>query len=69
MHTISLNALKKAGLNRKVSVADILLELSKTYRIELGKTDVLSERSNGVRKLMKALRIENLITKKGGVRV
>ena len=60
-----LNALKNAGLNRKISVADILLELSKIYRIELGKKEVLSERSKGARKLMKALKIENLITKKG----
>jgi transposase len=60
-----LSMLKKADINDKVSVSDLLLELSKIYRIELGRKEILSERSKRVRKLMKTLGIKNLITKNG----
>ena len=60
-----LSTLKKAEINTKISVSDILLELSKIYKIELGKKEILSERTKRVRKLMEILKIENIITKNG----
>jgi transposase len=38
-----LKKLVEAGLNRKMSVKDALLELSKVYAIEIGQREVLSE--------------------------
>lgn len=57
-----LNLLKKSEINNKVSVADCLLELSKIYKIDIGKKELTSERSKGVRELIETLKIENLIT-------
>lgn len=58
-----LKKLKGADLNDKVSVSDALLELSKVYKLEIGKKEMISERSKRVRKLLKALDMEDLITK------
>jgi len=60
-----LKILKNAEINDKMSVSDVLLELSKIYKVELGKKEVLSERSKRVRDLMQKLRIENIITTNG----
>ncbi len=60
-----LKELKKADINDKVSVSDVLLELSKVYKIDMGRREILSERSKRVRELMDNLGIENLITKRG----
>ena len=64
-----LNELKKVKLsgkrtlNTKISVADLLLELSKIYRLEIGTKELLTERNKKVRELMEKLNIENIITK------
>lgn len=60
-----LKLLKEVEINDKTSVSDVLLELSKVYMIEFGKKEILSEKSKRVRKLIKALKIKNLLTKKG----
>lgn len=57
-----LNILKKAEVNNKVSVSDLLLELSKIYKLDVGKKELTSERSKTVRDLIESLKIENLIT-------
>lgn len=57
-----LKILKEAELNDKISVSDLLLELSKIYKLEINKKEIFSERSKKARKLMKALKIKNLIT-------
>lgn len=57
-----LNILKKYGINNKISVADCLLELSKIYKLDIGKKELISEKSKSVRELMKTLKIENIIT-------
>lgn len=59
-----LKELKKADINDKVSVSDTLLELSKIYKINMGKKEILTERSKRARKLMNKLGIEELITKR-----
>jgi transposase len=58
-----LKKLKDADLNGRVSVSDALLELSKVYKLEIGKKEMISERSKRVRKLLKVLGMKNLITK------
>ncbi len=60
-----LKLLKEAEINDKISVSDLLLELSKVYMVEFGKKEMLSEKSKKARKLVKALKIKNLLTKKG----
>jgi len=59
-----LRILKEAGIN-KVSVSDLMLELSKVYVVELKEREFVSERTKRVRALAKALGLENLITKIG----
>jgi transposase len=58
-----LKRLKDAGLNNKVSVSDVLLELSKVYKLEIGKKEMISEVSKRARRLLKALNMRNLVTK------
>lgn len=53
-----LNKLKKANLNDKISVSDVLLDLSKIYKIEVGRKEVLSETSKHCRKIIKDLNIK-----------
>lgn len=57
-----LKMLKEANLNDKVSVSDLLLELSKIYKLEINNKEIFSEKSKKVRNLMKELKIKNLIT-------
>lgn len=65
VYYIILRILKLAEINDKVSVADVLLEFSKVYMIEIGKKEIVSERSKKVRTLLKTLGLKNLITKNG----
>jgi len=58
-----LNLLKKAQLNKKISVADCLLEFSKVYKIEINDKELITERSKRVKDLAKKLKVENIITK------
>lgn len=60
-----LKILKIAKINDKISVSDVLLEVSKVYLLEIGKTEMISERSKKVRKLLKCMELENLWTKNG----
>lgn len=60
-----LRLLKEANINNKVSVSDLMLELSKVYIIELKGKEFISERTKRVRGLVKALGVKNLITKIG----
>lgn len=62
LYYLILNMLKEAELNNKVSVADLMLELSKIYKIDIGKKELTSERSKTVRGLIKELKIENIMT-------
>jgi hypothetical protein len=56
----------KRSLNSKVSVGDLLLELSKVYKVEMGKRELLSEVSKKARTLMELLGITDVITKNAG---
>lgn len=60
-----LKMLKDAKLNDKISVADLMLELSKLYIIDIKGKEVMSEKTKRVRKIMSALgvKFEDLITK------
>ena len=60
-----LRLLKEADINNKVSVSDLMLELSKVYIIELKGRGFVSERTKRVRGLVKALDVKNLVTKIG----
>jgi transposase len=60
-----LRLLKEADINSKVSVSDLLLELSKVYIVELKGKEFVSERTKRVRDLSKTLGLENLMTKIG----
>lgn len=58
-----LRELKSQELNKRVSVSDLLLELSKVYLVELEEKEILSERSRTVEDLLEKLGRENLLTK------
>ncbi len=61
-----LRMLKDAKLNDKTSVADLMLELSKLYVLDIKGKEVMSEKTKRLRKIMNALGVEfeDLITKK-----
>ncbi len=60
-----MKMLKDAGINDKVSVSDALLELSKIYVVDMGKKELLSERTKSSRELAEKLGLANLYTKIG----
>lgn len=53
-----LKRLTELGLNRKMSVRDVLLELSKVYTIEVAQRDVLSEVPKKAKSLVESLGLE-----------
>jgi len=63
-----LNLLRKAKLVDKVSVNEVLLELSKVYEIHLGEKRKLSEIPNKVEKLAESLGMD-IFPKNCGVKV
>ena len=60
-----LKMLKDAGINYKVSVSDALLELSKIYKVEINGKEMISERVKKARKILRKLKMINLITNSG----
>lgn len=60
-----LNLLQKAKLVEKVSVNEVLLELSKVYEIHLGEKRKLSEISNKIIKIVESLGLDNFPKKIG----
>ncbi len=57
--------LKDAKINKKVSVSDALLELSKIYKVEINGKEMISERVKKARKVLRKLKMINLITNSG----
>lgn len=53
-----LKRLTEAGLNKKMSVKDALLELSKIYAIEVGQREIISEIPKKARTLAESLGLE-----------
>lgn len=60
-----LKMLKDAKINKKVSVSDALLELSKIYKVEINGKEMISERVKKARKVLRKLKMINLITNSG----
>lgn len=60
-----LKMLKDAKINYKVSVSDALLELSKIYKVEINGKELISERVKKARKILRKLKMINLITNSG----
>lgn len=60
-----LKMLKDAKINYKVSVSDALLELSKIYKVEINGKEIISERVKKARKILRKLKMKNLITNSG----
>lgn len=60
-----LKMLKDAKINYKVSVSDALLELSKIYKVEINGREMISERVKKARKVLRKLKMINLITNSG----
>lgn len=60
-----LKMLKDAKINYKVSVSDALLELSKIYKVEINGKEIISERVKKARKVLRKLKMINLITNSG----
>jgi hypothetical protein len=61
-----LNKLKDSGLNKKYSVSDVLLQLSKIKIYEFENSEVLSEIPKKVREIIEALELDiDLLRTKG----
>lgn len=58
-----LQELKEVEINNKISVRDLMLELSKVYKVELGGKEVMSEQSKTAEELMETLDVKDVITK------
>lgn len=58
VHYGILNILKDKGINRKISVKEVLLELSRVYAIEMGRRNTLSEIPKKAEEIEKLLGIK-----------
>ena len=56
-----LRKLAEVGVNKKISVKDVLLELSKIYVIEVGGREIVSEIPKNAKKLAELLGLERVI--------
>jgi len=56
-----LKKLKEAKLNDKISVSDLLLELSKVYKMDINGKEIICERSKKIRTYLKEMNLKNLI--------
>ena len=58
LYYLLLNKLQELGLNSKVSVKDVLLELSKVYLVDTHKGEIVSEIPKKARKIIEVFRYD-----------